>query len=648
MKSDDLPLFDLFQRQRRYIVPLFQRPYVWEEEEQWTPLWQDITGRAEAVLERDQRGSWSERIGNHFLGAVVLNQIRVFGRQVDTVQVIDGQQRFTTLQLMIAAFRDLVATTEERRLRDDLQRLTENDGVREKEQERFKVWPTSADRQDFEASMSAKSLDALLKKYPLQRRKYARKPNPRPRLVEAYMFFSEAVREFCFVPADPPPITEGENRDEGSAEPALQFSDERAHALFEALRRHIQLVVIALEEEDDPQVIFETLNARGVPLLPSDLIRNFVFLRATQQDENADELYASQWSEYDERPAEADAGKDKRFWKQLERQGRVRRTRLDLFVHHYVQYRSGKDFSIGHLYNAFRTWWEENGTREVAPELAELRRHSDVFARLFVPEGDSRVDIFATRLRAIDTSTVYPVLLMLLVGGCDRIEPGDLDGIITDLESYLVRRMVCDLGTKNYNRFFISLLERLRSAEKISRSLVQEFLLAPEGPAGEWPTDKKFCRAWLEKPVYETMKAAKCSMVLAAIDRAMRNTKQETITIDGPLTVEHVLPQSWEPPAWPAPPESESLSESDETATERRERLLHSLGNLTLLTQALNSSVSNGPYSVKRPEIASQSALRLNTYFQETLTWDEDVIQSRGRILFGQANKIWPCPGGGK
>lgn len=644
MKSDDLPLFDLFQRQRRYVVPLFQRPYVWEEEEQWIPLWQDISGRAEALLDRDQRGSRSDRIGNHFLGAVVLNQIRVFGRQVDTVQVIDGQQRLTTLQLMIAAFRDLVATTDEQRLRDDLQRLTENDGVRESEEERFKVWPTNADRRDFAASMSAGSLDKLLERYPLQRRKYARKPDPRPRLVEAYMFFAQAVRDFCFLPVAQAPASE----DQEEAPPEVRFSVDRAHALFEALRRHIQLVVIALEEEDDPQVIFETLNARGVPLLPSDLIRNFVFLRATQQGEDADDLYASQWSEYDERPAEADAGKDNRFWKQLERQGRIRRTRLDLFIHHYVQYRSGQDFIIGHLYNAFRTWWEENGTREVAPELAELRRHSDVFAKLFVPEGESRVDVFATRLRAIDTSTVYPVLLMLLVGGRDRVEPGDLDGIITDLESYLVRRMVCDLGTKNYNRFFLALLERLRAAEKISRSLVQEYLVAPEGPAGEWPDDKKFSRAWLEKPVYETMKAAKCSMVLAAIDRAMRSTKQEAITIDGPLTVEHVLPQSWEPPAWPEPPEPEASSESDETAIERRGRLLHSMGNLTLLTQALNSAVSNGPYADKRPEIASQSALRLNTYFQEALTWDEEVIQSRGRLLLEQAKKIWPHPAGGE
>ena len=91
MRSTNLPLFDLFQRQRRYVVPLFQRPYVWEQEEQWEPLWQDIAGRAEAVLERDSRGSRSDKIGSHFLGAIVLNQSKVYGRQVDTVEVIDGQ-----------------------------------------------------------------------------------------------------------------------------------------------------------------------------------------------------------------------------------------------------------------------------------------------------------------------------------------------------------------------------------------------------------------------------------------------------------------------------------------------------------------------------------------------------------------------------
>jgi transposase len=220
---------------------------------------------------------------------------------------------------------------------------------------------------------------------------------------------------------------------------------------------------------------------------------------------------------------------------------------------------------------------------------------------------------------------------------------GDLDGIVTDLESYLVRRMVCDLGTKNYNRFFLSMLQKLRgSTDPISRATIQQMLLAPDGSAGEWPDDKKFARAWLERPLYDTLKPMRCSMLLEAVDRAMRTSKQEAVTINGRLTVEHVLPQQWAPPAWPEPPAD--VGNDDETAIERRGRLLHSLGNLTLLTQELNSSVSNGPFAAKRPEIAKQSVLRLNTYFQDATTWDEDEIAKRGDKLLEHAKRIWPRP----
>jgi uncharacterized protein with ParB-like and HNH nuclease domain len=636
MRPSKLSLVEMFEKQRRYVVPLFQRPYVWEQNEQWEPLWQDITGRAEAVLDRESRGSRSDRIESHFLGAVVLNQIKVYGRQVDTVEVIDGQQRLTTLQLLLAAFRDVVKGTEETRLADDLTRLTENSGVRDSEIERFKVWPTNADRRDFQAALIAGSVQELEGKYPLQRRKYARKFDPRPRLVETYLFFARRIGEFCSLP----PADSTQN---GGELLSRTFSVDRAYALFEGLKRHIQLVVIELEDDDDPQVIFETLNARGVPLLPSDLIRNFVFLRATQQDENAEDLYDAFWREYDERPAEADAGKNERFWKQMERQGRAKRTRLDHFMHHYVQYRSEQDLSIGHLFQAFRLWWESETNRSVADELKELRRHSEVFASVLVPEGDGRTALFARRLQALDTSTVYPVLLLLLVGGKDRVVAGDLDGIVTDLESYLVRRMVCDFGTKNYNRFFLSMLQKLRgSSESISRATIQQMLLAPDGSAGEWPDDKKFAKAWLEKPLYETLKSPRCVMLLEAVDRALRTTKQEAVTISGKLTVEHVLPQKWAPPAWPEP--STEAGNDDETAIERRGRLLHSLGNLTLLTQELNSSVSNGPFAAKRPEIAKQSVLRLNTYFQDATTWDEAEIGKRGQKLLEHAKRIWPRP----
>lgn len=635
MEAGEYAPYQLFGQDRRYVVPLFQRRYVWEEEEHWSPLWKDIKSLAEAVIEQRQDDSPSDSIGSHFLGAVVLNQINLSGLDVRADQVIDGQQRLTTLQIIIVAFHDLVDTDTDKgkRLKKSLQRLIENDTILDNKDERFKVWPTNTDRRDFEASMTEGSLEALLKRYPPQRRKHARKPDPGPPLVEAYKFFSGKIREFCFVSAESSPIVEGKKQNEGGADIVLQFSLDRAFDLFQALSRRIKLVVIDLKDGDDPQVIFETLNDRGARLLPSDLIRNFVFLRATRENVDAEELYESQWSEY-----------DKGFWKQEKRQGRVLRTLFDLFIHHYVQYRSVKDFSIGHLYKNFCTWWEEKEMRNIVTELAEMREHSKAFEHLFKSGRDTRVDIFANRLRDIDTSTVYPVLLMLLVGGRNRIERGELDGIITDLESYLVRRMICDLGTKNYNRFFLSLLKRLRPPKKISRSLVQDFLLNnTEGPAARWPNDKEFSRAWIEEPVYQTMKATKCRMVLFAIECKMWGPKQDAITIAENLTIEHILPQSWES-SWPKLLESETKTESEETAIERRNRLLHSLGNLTLLTQELNSSVSNGSYNMKGPEIAKQSALQLNTHFQETKNWNEEEIQKRGRILLEDAKKIWPYP----
>jgi hypothetical protein len=633
MKPSKLSLVELFEKQRRYAVPLFQRAYVWDAEQQWEPLWQDLTGRAEAVLARDARGSRSDRIENHFLGAVVINQIRVYGRQVDTVEVIDGQQRLTTLQVLLAAFRDLVKETAESRLHDDLVRLTENGGVREAEHERFKVWPTNADRVDFEAALVAGSMGELEARYPVYRRKFARRPDPRPRLVEAYLFFASRLRAFCVgAPGD------------GQADKGVEaaFLTDRAHALFEALKRHIQVVVIELEDDDDPQVIFETLNARGIPLLPSDLIRNFIFLRATQQGEDPDALYRTLWRDFDERADDADRRSNEPFWKQSDGTGRLRRTRLDLFLYHYVQCVSGQDVVIGHLFQAFRRWWDAEDKRSVAEELKQLRRHSDVFTTLVSPRGDGRTALFATRLQALDTTTVYPVLLLILVMERERVAPGDVDGILTDLESYLIRRLVCGRSTKNYNHFFLAMRQKLAaSTGPISRATVQRLLLAPDGAGGEWPDDHQFAKAWLESPAYETLKARRCEMILTALDRAMQTSKQEALTLPGQLTVEHVLPQQWVT-AWPAPlPE---VSRTDETGEERRDRLLHTFGNLTLLTRELNASVSNGPFSAKRPEIAQQSALRLNTYFQDATTWDEAEILKRGALLLEYARRVWPRP----
>ena len=609
MQSFTKSIFDLFNQKRRYLVPLFQRPYVWGQEKQWEPLWEDIQAKAEAHINgRD--------MDPHFLGAIVLNQVKTFDDQILTHDVIDGQQRLTTFQLFLAAFRDFAQAHGDQMRAEELRVCTRNDGLVGSEEERFKVWPTNADQEQFQHVLSAGSREELERLYPpvLKRKKL----QPRPRMVEAYLFFYGALESFL----------------------AERSEDKLTviKSLYQAMQKSLQLVSIELEGKDDPQVIFETLNARGEALLPSDLLRNFIFLRANRTGHSARDLYDTYWMEFDTKGAE-DGNTNQGFWKKEERQGRLTRPRLDLFIQHFLALKTKHEVNAGKLYQSYRTWiQEEKPYANIEDELKDLVRHARVFERFFVPDATNRMGVFAARLRALDTSTVYPLLLYLLADSGASQE--ELTGIAMDLESFIVRRMVCGMTIKNYNSLFLQLLRALLEQETVTRSGFQALLLAQTGPAGVWPTDAEFKRAWLNEPVYKSMKSsARIAMMLRALEDAHVNAKREEIIIKGDLTVEHVMPQSWAT-NWPLPA---GPTDPEEAAAER-DRLLHTLGNLTLLTQELNSSVSNAAYAVRRPEITKQSALQLNAYFQDVETWDEAAILKRGEHLFEMAVKLWPYP----
>lgn len=622
MKPTKMSVFELFEKTRRYVVPLYQRQYVWTREGQWEPLWEDIREKAAALLDPGQK----KTPPNHFLGAIVLNQIPTFGLQIDAAQVIDGQQRLTTLQLFLAGLQDLVATTDNDALNRGLTPLTRHSGVMEDELiEPFKVWPTNADRSDFMKVMAAGSRLKVEATFPEQIK--GRKKLPRGTMAEAYLYFYSSIHDFVSE-LDP---TTG----------CTAYQAANIQALYNALRKHLEVIVIELEKDDDPQVIFETLNFGGVPLYPSDLIRNFVFLRANKQNENPDKLYNELWQEFDTAPAESINGDSGFFWKRMEKQGRIKRTRLDLFLHHYLTYRKEDEINIGHLFREFRDWWESK-PRGVAEELQSLRKHSDIFRSFFVPDPKTRLGQIAIRLRKLDTSTVYPVLLLLAAERAGGMPELEFNAILDDLESYLIRRTICGLTIKQYNRFFLSLLQSLRKAGLVNSQNVRDFLLAAQGPSTVWPTDKEFEKAWLGEPAYAKLGPAIAGMVLEAIDQRLRTTKCENISIQGSLTVEHVLPQGWAE-HWPLDGQPADTA-TGETAEDIRNRLLHSFGNLTLLTHPLNASISNGPYSVKRPEITKQSSLRLNVYFQDVASWDEGGIFSRGKELLEIARVLWPYP----
>lgn len=705
MKTDKITVFDLFEKQRRYLVPIFQRGYVWNKERQWSPLWEDISEQATLVSEHD--GSSKNTIRKHFLGTIVLSHVPTVIRQTPASEIIDGQQRLLTLQVFLIAFRDAIADLGDDYLNTQLAHLTANVGPFRDDNEQFKVWPTNAYQQDVRNVMCAGSAQKLAAMYP--QKMYRRKLiPPLPALVEAYFYFYGEISKFLnevdevnsntittdnfetngrirghtdkdgytFIDTHEEydlliSPSQGRGRmyeiwDEKVCVKRLEsnISEEnaiaqfhqwlnsslqpkqinsmksRANILFEALMRYVQLVEIQLDSEDDPQVIFETLNYGGVPLEPSDLIRNFIFLYANRQDKNVDALYNQWWKDFDEA-----SGSNGKFWKEKERQGRFFRSRLDLFFFHYLTYRVGREIKMGHIYQEFKDWWDDSGERSVETELESAQRSSVVFRSLLESDDSSRLGVLAQRLRILDTTTVYPFILWLCENR-NKTTPGEFDGILSDLESYVVRRAVCRLTPKNYNRIFVTLLTKLMEEGIPSRSSVQRELLSLEGDSAVWPNDDTFKRHLIYEPLYDTIGPRRVRLALTALELASRTPRQEALPlpITNSLTIEHVMPQGFKPEEWPYP-SGDNLDEKEKET--RRRTLLHSIGNLTLLTQPLNSEVSNGPFSVKRPEITKQSLLILNSYYQRftnTDIWDENRILDRGNLLAGQALKVWDYP----
>lgn len=620
MKANAVPLLAIFEKKMRLEVPLFQRQYVWSKEQQWEPLWEDIVRKFSEYLEE------REDAPVHFLGAMVLDQKQTPTTHVEKRQIIDGQQRLTTLQIFIAAFRDFCRKQDCEDLAKECDSFTLNKGMMaDPDVDKFKVWPTQLDRGQFSDVICAGSHAELVNRHPLNYRRYARRPDPRPRMVEAYLFFYEQLSEFFLGTTTDKPL---------AAETPLP---QRVEECFRALKNALQVVVIDLEQEDDAQVIFETLNARGEPLLPADLLRNFIFLRAARRGESQESLYDEYWRRFDDP-----------FWRVEVKQGRLLRPRSDLFMQHFLASRQTVDIPIKHLFVEYKFWIErQRPFLTVRDELATLARQGDDFRRIIEPKKGDSIYSLVTFLDAFDVRTSYPLLLAMLDA---QIDEAQWQAISKILESYLLRRAVCGLTTKNYNRVFLTLTRNLRRDGVTAENLGKQ-LAAQTGDSAEWPSDAAFGEAWRTKHVYQALNNPKVVHVLKRLNDTYLGSKMEAVSIESALTVEHILPQNWIE-HWPLPDGSDGMASKDlwsadekdprAIATRERNSALQTFGNLTILSQALNSAASNAPWREKKPELLRHSLLPINQQLHETKVWDEAAIQERGAALFERALKLWP------
>ncbi len=396
------------------------------------------------------------------------------------------------------------------------------------------------------------------------------------------------------------------------------------------------VVIIDLQKDDDPQVIFETLNARGEPLLPADLLRNYIFFRARNDKLDIEAVYKKYWSGFDDE-----------FWREEVKQGRLTRPRSDLFMQHFLASQQGQDIPIKHLYVEYRHWLENaRPFPNVTAELATLARQRDHFHRIVAPQEDDIVFEPCRFLEAYDIRTAYPLLLALMDA---EVEDSEWRAISAILESYLLRRAVCDLGTQNYNRIFLSLTRNLRK-DGFSAAQLKQLLLSQTGDSVVWPDDVAFREAWLHEPLYGPLNSPKLVHLYGRLNQTYMSSKSEALTFSEQPSVEHIMPQGWIA-NWPFPDGSKGMefveryqaSERDDRAlnTRKRDRAVQTLGNLTILSTGLNAAQSNYGWNQKRPEMMKHSLLPLNQSLLKTKEWDESAILKRGEELFERAVRIW-------
>lgn len=280
MEANTRKLERIFDQTITYQVPLFQRPYVWTCEKNWEPLWEDI----QTLLDKQLNGG---RAHPHFLGAVVLEQVANPTGSIESRQVIDGQQRFTTLQLFLMAARDQAVAHEQIKYVERFSDLVTNRRSKiDHDDEVFKVWPTNSNREAFKVVHEAGSPDAVDKQITLRPALRDGANN----IIDGYKYFYAQIGQWL----------NGSFDDKEDIQALSEKSlDERFDSLWQVVKDCLQIVVIDLDQNDETQVIFETLNARGEDLLPADLIKNYLFRLAEARGDNVEQLYANNWKSFE-------------------------------------------------------------------------------------------------------------------------------------------------------------------------------------------------------------------------------------------------------------------------------------------------------------------------------------------------------------
>ena len=585
MEAHDTDFLDLLDGNKQFAVPIFQRRYSWEKRH-CERLWEDVLSLGQSHTNRF-----------HFIGSIVYIDPKVnAASRVRELQVIDGQQRLTTLVLLLAALsravearsEDIGITPEE--LSDYYLNVRRNDELR------YKKLLTEHDRDTLIQLLDGNSgewfqitdqnegnLVKLLEDEELP-------ANAVPRLIENYRFF----------------------------ETKLKSAD--LTAVYTGIQR-LRIVDIVLDRPDDnPQLIFESLNSTGLELSQADLIRNYVLMGQDPSFQNR--LYQTYWLPMEQRFGDQYTGQ------------------FDRFIRDYLILKTRQIPNIRRVYDSFKAYVQERLSSGIVESIeaiiADISRYSNHYVQIALgEEEDTELQDCFTDINTLEVTVAFPFLLEVYEDYTrEYIQKSEFIEILRLVESYVFRRAICDIPTNSLNRTFAGRLMPEVNKNNYLGSLKKAFLsLLGQSLSYRYPLDSEFKQAFQVRGVYNNLD--RCRYLLRKLENY--ENKQPIRCIED-YTVEHVMPQN--------PNLSEEWKkELGENWQNLQEKYLHTVGNLTLT--GYNSELSDHSFLEKKelePGGFRYGGLRLNVSLVQTEKWNESAIRARAEELAGKALKIWMYP----
>jgi uncharacterized protein with ParB-like and HNH nuclease domain len=553
MEASPARVIQYFNGEKQNLIPLFQRPYTWMENN-WQTLWDDLMVQYEAG-----------DTGTHFMGAIVSVPARSTPVGVSKYLIIDGQQRLTTVSILLCALRDVLDQNSASRIQEVylINRFRDLEDT-------LKFVPTQADRDAYRAV-------ALDRQVP--------ENNKDVRIAAAYHFFKNR-------------LLKGTDLNDDRVDPAK---------VLMTLEQCLQVVMINLGDDDDPYLIFESLNFKGEPLTQADLVRNYMLMRFRHSISTGGEqerVYS-------------------KYWVPLEN---TLKTNLTEFLRHYTM-KDGDDIKKGGIYAAIRTRLKSMAlTEAVEAEVKSMQSFGGIYARFLSPKREVSTNIRdrLENIKEIKVTTSYPLLLRLF----NARQTGDLSDIELErclglIESFVVRRAVCGVPTNPLNKLFIQLAKNFPITGYFE--WLHDSLSSPGGNS-RFPKNAEFASAFMNQPQYGR---GTTRFILCRLEKSFNH--KETVDLST-ATIEHILPQTLNQ-EW----KDELGSESEKLHS----NLVHMIGNLTLT--GYNSEMGNLPFSEKKAKLEN-THIELNRWILEQANWRAEEIGERAKKLLDIANTIWVSP----